>query len=69
MENVELFKKQIILNALNDAQNTINEVFRDQETGERDATFGGDEKLKNIYYALNDACLYLSENNDFWWKK
>ena len=68
MQN-NLLQKQLILNALRNANEQIKEVFTDQETGEQDETFGGDNELYELYYQINEMCVKLSDDKRFWWNK
>ena len=67
--NQELLQKQLILNALRNAKQTIKEIYTDQETGKTDYTFGDNKELNSLYYRINDVCISLSNDNRFWYTK
>lgn len=67
--NDELLKNQIILNALRSAKEQIREIYTDQETGKIDDTFGGNEKLYELYYQIVDMCCELSNDTRSWYNK
>ena len=64
-------KYQLILNAIQEAKRTIQELNTDAETGQVDYSFGGDERLEDEYFKLNDYALHITEEMklDFWWNK
>lgn len=68
-DNIKLTREAILLEALHHAQQIIDELNTNHETGERDINFGGDKQLEELYYKLNDMCLTISERNEFWWNK
>ena len=68
MQN-DLLQKEIILNALRHAKETIREIYTDQETGKTDDTFGGNDDLYNIYYQINEVCVNLASDKRFWHNK
>ena len=68
MQN-DLLQKEIILNALRHAKETIRDIYTDQETGETDNTFGGNKDLYNIYYQINEVCVKLASDKRFWHNK
>lgn len=71
MTQQELLKEQLLLNALHNAQHVIEDLNRDQITGEIDRTYGNNENIKKAMHAINEACsdIYDRTRSQFWWDK
>lgn len=71
MTQQELLKEQLLLNALHNAQHVIEDLNRNQSTGEIDRTYGNNDYIKKAMHAINEACgdIYDRTSRQFWWDK
>ena len=71
MTQQELLKEQLLLNALHNAQHVIEDLNRNQITGEIDRTYAGNDFIKKAMQAINEACvnIYDRTRSQFWWDK
>lgn len=65
--NQQLLQNQLILNALRNAKDVIREIYTNQQTGERDNTFGDNKELYELYHKMNEMCIKLADEPKAWY--